>query len=384
MNPILTVAAWEYNRFFKWKDVLKGLFWMIVVATLSFLGTRWLLSDSQKTALVAVADYGGIHPDSLVVEGIAFVAWTEGIQPDGVLRIRSVHEAELEIPSTRGWAEALESRLGDIRRHVLLAEAGLDAAWYDSLMLGASLTTVYTDAPGRPRAAVVTAIVAVLLMLVAVFLGFAYQFTAITGEKTQRITEQVVSAISAQTWMDGKILGITGICLSYVVLYGLLSLGGGVALLWFLDGNLLDAVSALQPGLVAVFLGLALLGILMWNAFLAGVAATIDDPNSSQRSGLMMLPILPVLFAFITVANPDTAAVRFMSLFPLTSSAVMPARMVLTHVPYWEIALALVLLAGTAWLFRLAAGRIFRLGMMMHGKEPSFAELWRMVVKTVP
>ena len=63
MNPVLTVASWEFNRFFKWKDVLSGLVWFLVIGVLSFLGTRWLLSDSMETVTVAVADYGGIHPD---------------------------------------------------------------------------------------------------------------------------------------------------------------------------------------------------------------------------------------------------------------------------------------------------------------------------------
>jgi len=381
MNPVLTVASWEFNRFFKWKDVLSGLVWFVVIGVLSFFGTGWLLSDGTKTATVAVADYGGIHPDSLTVPGVAFVAWSEDVQAEGVLRIRSIHDADLEIPSKRGWADALQSRLSELRRNALLADAGLDGGWYASLEAGAVLTTTYTEAPARPRSASITAAVSVFLLLLAVFMGFAYQFTAITGEKTQRITEQVVSAISAQTWMDGKILGITGICLSHVLMYALLSVGTTGAVVFFTDGSFREAMATLDAGLVAVFLLFSLLGILMWNAFLAGVAATIDDPNSSQRSGLMLLPVLPVLFAFIAVLNPDTPAVAVMSLFPLTSPAVMPARMVLTQVPLWETALALFLLAATAWLFRLAAGRIFRIGMLMHGKEPTITEMWKMMAK---
>ncbi|MEB3214555.1 MAG: hypothetical protein VKL39_24615, partial [Leptolyngbyaceae bacterium] len=201
MNPVLTVASWEFNRFFKWKDVLKGLVWMVVIGALSFMGTSWLLSDSMETATVAVADYGGIHPDSLAVNGVDFVPWSEGVAADGVLRITSIHEAALEIPSKRGWADAIGSRLSELRRNAMLADAGLDGGWYGSLQAGAVLTTTYTEAPARPRSASITAGLAVFLLLMAVFMGFAYQFTAITGEKTQRITEQVVSAISAQTWM---------------------------------------------------------------------------------------------------------------------------------------------------------------------------------------
>jgi ABC-2 type transport system permease protein len=120
----------------------------------------------------------------------------------------------------------------------------------------------------------------------------------------------------------------------------------------------------------------------MWNAFMAAVAATIDDPNSSQRSGLMMLPIVPVVFAGLSVLNPDTGAVTFMSYLPLTSYAVMPAKMVLSSVSWWEPAISLTLLAATAWFFRLLAGRIFRTAMMMHGKEPSYKEMWALMTRS--
>jgi ABC-2 type transport system permease protein len=139
--------------------------------------------------------------------------------------------------------------------------------------------------------------------------------------------------------------------------------------------------ASLQPVLVLTFLLFALLGILMWNAFLAAVAATIDDPNSSQRSGLMMFPILPVIFGGLALLNPDTVAVAFMSYFPITSYAVMPARMVLSSIDWWEPVISLTLLAATAWFFRLLAGRIFRTAMMMHGKEPSYKEMWGLLTR---
>jgi ABC-2 type transport system permease protein len=50
---------------------------------------------------------------------------------------------------------------------------------------------------------------------------------------------------------------------------------------------------------------------------------------------------------------------------------------VLTEVAWWEVAIALLLLALSTWFFRSASGKIFRLGMLMHGKEPSFKEIWR-------
>lgn len=162
-------------------------------------------------------------------------------------------------------------------------------------------------------------------------MGFAYLFIAITAEKQQRITEQVVSAISFQTWIDGKILDIADIGQAYVVYYTALGLIGALMLTWF--GTPFAAGPALvKPLLVLLFIVLALLGILMWNAFLAGVADTIDDPNISQKTGWMLLPAVPVGMAFFSLISPSNALIQFLGIFPPTSYAVLPARMVMTSV----------------------------------------------------
>jgi ABC-2 type transport system permease protein len=119
------------------------------------------------------------------------------------------------------------------------------------------------------------------------------------------------------------------------------------------------------------------LGVVMWFSFMAAVAATIDDPNSSPRSSLLLIPVLPMGLAFSLLSRPDTWVAQVLAIFPLTSMAVLPVRMLMTSVPWWEPVLAVVLLAGASWTFRLAAGKIFALGILLHGKEPTWGEIWR-------
>ncbi len=384
MNSILTVAAWEYNRFFKWKDVLKGLFWTVIVGALSFFGTTWLLSDSSKVVKIVIVEYGPYESVAIQHPSFEFLH-IHDVQDDndvdGTLRILSADSAIVSLEGQRGWTSELQSMLDGLRTDLKRAEVGLSAEQYDAIGAGITLVQDIENAPDRARSTKFIAAFSILFVLMAVFLSFAYQFTAITGEKTLRITEQIVAAISPQSWMDGKILGISAIGISYVILYSLLSVGVTFVIFLFTGGDIVAVLASLQPALVITFLTFALLGILMWNAFMAAVAATIDDPNSSQRSGLMMAPIIPVMFAILTVVNPDTGAVAFMSHLPLTSYAVMPARMVLGQVPVWEVALSLILLAATAWFFRVLAGRIFRTAMMIHGKEPSYKEMWGLITR---
>ena len=119
------------------------------------------------------------------------------------------------------------------------------------------------------------------------------------------------------------------------------------------------------------------LGFLLWFAFFGAVACTIDDPNTSSRSALMFAPILILALAFPGIDSPDTGLFRFASVFPLTSSAAMPVRMVMGEPAPWELLLAPVLLLAAIWFFRRLAGKIFGLGMLTHGTEPSLGDLWR-------
>lgn len=382
MNPIFTVASWEYNRFFKWKDVLKGLFWTTLVGALSFFGTQWLLSDSSEKVVVVVESYGPFNPADFTLPDVTFIPATgDSVSSDGVLTVESVDRAVLDLPGQRNWARDVKTLLSDLRAEAKRDALGLSADSYADIGAGMELEQRVESEPKRSRSTKLIAGLSIFFLLMAVFMSFAYQFTAITGEKTLRITEQIVAAISPQSWMDGKILGISAIGITYVILYSLLSIGVTFVVFLFTGGSILTVLASLQPMLVVTFLLFALLGILMWNAFLAAVAATIDDPNSSQRSGLMMFPIVPVFFAGLALLNPDTGAVTFMSYFPLTSYAVMPARMVLSNVPWWEPAISITLLAATAWFFRLLAGRIFRTAMMIHGKEPSTKEIWGLLTR---
>jgi ABC-2 type transport system permease protein len=215
-------------------------------------------------------------------------------------------------------------------------------------------------------------------MLLALFTGAANAFVSITGEKQLRVTEQVVSAIPPQSWIDGKILGLTGVALVGAFNTALVVLA---FMLWRSysrgTGGLGITSVEMSPVTVIVFVVLVLLGSLFWLSLFGAVAATIDDPNSSMRSTLLFLPMFAAAPAVAAIPNPDSTFARIVGLFPLTSPIGLPVRMLLGHTPWWEIVLSIALLAAATWWMRLAAGRIFRFGMLMYGKEASWGEMRR-------
>ncbi|QOC23224.1 ABC transporter permease [Wenzhouxiangella sp. AB-CW3] len=385
VNLTWLVTHWEFNRFFKLSDLIKGTLFFLIMGVIGGLVGLVMGRDAVSVPDIAVQDYGEFAPAALVSERLSFIDASdqdidtlqqqlEAGDIDGVLIVDSADQGQLMTTGERPWQVVLNEFLAQVRTDFLLEQLDISDETYALLNRGFEVESRYLVESRASRVDKVVAGIAVLLVVMAVFMGFAYQFTAITAEKQQRITEQVISAISPQTWMDGKILGISGIGLAYVVYYGLLGLVVTAVLTW-LGMPLGEVLALIDLPMLAVFIVMALLGILMWNAFLAAIAAVIDDPNTSQKSGWMMLPMVPVGFAFFALVNPDNLLMKILGIFPLTSSAVLPARMVLTEVAWWEILLAVVTLAGAAWLLRIAAGRIFAAGMMMYGKEPGLREM---------
>ncbi len=205
----------------------------------------------------------------------------------------------------------------------------------------------------------------------------AYMLVSVTAEKQLRVTEQVISAISPQTWIDGKILGIAAVSLVNVLVFL-----AGAAL--FVAGRSMAtgspfSMGTAEPAALLWITLFALLGFLFWLSAFGAIAATIDDPNTSARGPIMFLPAFFSTVGFMILRNPDSSFARIAGIVPLTSSAVMPARVALTEVPLWELGLSAALLIGGAALARLAAGKVFAVAMLMYGKEPGWSEIRRWV-----
>ena len=385
----LEVARWEFLRFFKWKDQFVSLALVVVVGGVWWLGGRLLDRGRSQPEVVVLHPQilpFELPPDSRVrlkpAEGRGEAALRKLVgngELDGVLILGSVHEAELVVAKEPRWVDELATALTAARRQARVAALGLEAETLADVLAPFAVRVSVHEEGTAPRSFGDKVVAGVLagLMLLGILLGLSWLLISITGEKQVRVTEQVVAAISPQTWMDGKLLGVTGLILASLgnyVLATVVFVVGGRAL-----GLGLPSLpsAAADPGLVLAFLVLTVLGLLFWNAFFAAVSATINDPNTSSRSGMLFLPLFQILFAVFAFKDPDNGFLEFLSLLPGTSSAVLSARLVLTDVAWWEVPTAIVLLLVGVVLLRRAAGKVFGLAVLMYGKEPTWKEIWR-------
>lgn len=388
LQKILTVTIWEYQRFFKIKNELIGIVVMIVMAAIGFFGTTYLISGNDEKQSVMVHQNLGNAITEKLSETFDVTIINEDEIESKTLQIQETREGVLMERSENGflvtsWKEPEQlDKIREILNNYALENNlllyDLSRSDFEQITQTAPLETQYLREDSERQRTTVAFIFSGFLLM-AVFLSFAYQFTGITGEKQQKITEQIVSAIKPQMWMDGKILGITLTGLSSVVSYTIIGILGGILFFQFTGAGISSILPYLHLPTILLFLVFTLVGILMWNSFFAAIASIITDPNNSGKSSLMFLPILLAFLSFLVPLDPNGTGAIFLSWFPLTSASAMPMRWVTADLPWYEVTGSWLVLSLTFYFFRILAARIFRVSILISGKEPTWGEVFGML-----
>lgn len=212
-----------------------------------------------------------------------------------------------------------------------------------------------------------------LLLWISVMTGGQYLLASTIEEKSNRVMEVLLSAVSPIQLMTGKILGQMAAALLVLLIY---SGAGLVALV------ALSAMYLIDP------LNLVFLGVFFFIAFfcvaslMAAVGSAVTDIHEAQTllTPVMLVIITPMLLMMPIIWNPDSTLARVLSFTPPVSPFVMVLRISSTSPPpLWETFAAMALGLATAYFMLRFAAKVFRVGVLMYGKPPSFATLIRWV-----
>ncbi|MFI3296628.1 MAG: ABC transporter permease [bacterium] len=241
-----------------------------------------------------------------------------------------------------------------------------------------------------------------MLIYMFIFVSGSMVMSSIVQEKANRIVEVMVCSVKPWEMMWGKIISIALVCLTQIALWGVLT----SALVFIVSAIANIDIAAISQtasmaqtpaelssmsdveGIIAavmsinwVFIGVMFLvyficGYLLYASMFAAIGASVD--NESDTNQFMMPITIVVLFAFYagiySAQNPDGPLAFWCSIVPFSSPIVMMVRLPF-DVPGWQIILSLSLLVltiiGITWL----SAKIYRVGILMYGKKPSWKEL---------
>jgi ABC-2 type transport system permease protein len=139
------------------------------------------------------------------------------------------------------------------------------------------------------------------------------------------------------------------------------------------------SIPKIPPSLLVFFVIYYLLGYLLYATLYAMVGAIVSNEDDAQQmqTPVTMTFVVAIILATFVMQNPSGRAATILSLFPFFTPALMFLRIAFNAAPAWQIALSIALMIGTILGCVWVAAKIYRVGVLMHGKRPSLPELMR-------
>ena len=431
MNKIGIIIAREFNERVRKKSFIITTILMpvLMIGMMAAPTLMMLFAKGEQKTLLVIDNSGVVAPQLESNEDIVFkdidLSLEEARADDTIFGVLWIGKQVVENPSevklytnsssSMTLEESITAQIEKVIERERLKRYNIEGLEdiMKNLQASVSMTTYRNDqsVEGEQEQATSSTVSYLLGLVLGMML---YMFLIIYGsmvmtsvieEKGTRVLDVLVSSVSPFQLMMGKILGVASVAVTQIVIWGVLVCGIGSAVLPALmpedmmqsveavqagqmtaveadiDADLLSAVSLATDvsGLVMIFVWLAMFligGFLFYSAMFAAVGSAVDSiQDASQLQTPITVPIILALILAMSVANDPNSPLAFWgSIIPLTSPVVMMARIPF-GIPTWQIVTSLVLLyisvAGMAWV----AGKIYRVGIFMHGKKPSFKEL---------
>jgi ABC-2 type transport system permease protein len=333
--------------------------------------------------------------------GVLYIPQIDLDNPEGITFFAEKNPSmEIQISLERFLRTEIES--------IKLDRSGIDKEQLDKIKTNIDLNVINLTDKGEKEGdvtvATVTGYAAALLIYFFIFLYGVQTLRGVIEEKTSRIVEVIISSVKPFQLMMGKIIGIGAVGLTQLLLWVILTLIIYQVALTFYDVDIYQSrqielannvhtasesdVAAQEifekigtinfPLLLSTFLFYFLTAFLFYGSLFAAVGSAVDNDTDAQQ---FQLPItLPLILSIMLLAailrDPHGNLAFWASIIPFTSPVVMMMRIPFDP-PLWHIILSMVCMVMgfifTTWL----AGRIYRIGILMHGAKVNYKILFK-------
>ena len=304
----------------------------------------------------------------------------------------------------------IEDKVDQAIERKRLANENIDLQKYESINSDVSIDNTLDSNDGEKKSvegvAYAVAFAAGILIYMILLIYGSMVMRGVMEEKTNRISEVIISSVKPFQLMMGKIIGIGAVGITqfliWIILIGLLqftipllfpTLAGQIpqtgteAMPMARDASMIakitEGIQSIPVGLLLFcFLFYFLGGYLMYASLFAAIGSVSEDQQEAQQ--LVFPVMMPIILGFVmltkAIQDPNSGLALFGSLFPLTSPIVMLGRIPF-GVPWSEILLSMALLILFFLFCTWLAGRIYRTGILMYGKKGSWKEMMKWAFK---
>jgi ABC-2 type transport system permease protein len=276
----------------------------------------------------------------------------------------------------------LERSTGELLVGLRLSGAGLDPSRVRDLTRPLDMKTIRLSETGEREdrgAAFIFSIILMMILYTSILMWGQLVMTSVIEEKASRVIEVMASGVPSTQLLWGKLLGVGAAGLTQFLVWALSLLV--VSLVGASQAPSDFKMPEVTPLILVSFVAFFLLGFLFYAALYASIGAAVNTVQEAQNF------VFPVVFPLIigmvcfpaVLESPDGGLAVALSLVPFLSPLMMFLRIVVSTPPWWQIGLSFALLAlaivGAVWV----AARIYRVGILMYGKKPTFPELMKWV-----
>jgi ABC-2 type transport system permease protein len=437
MNKILLIIQREYLT-----RVRKKSFWIAsILVPFLIAGVYaipiYLAINSNDTKTIEIVDESGLFKDKIKSEGeitYRFINKPFEVAKKGLLEsdadilvnipkdilsnsdgVKMVGKKSIGFGTQHDIEGAIQAEL----RNIKLKNANIDLKVLEDNKVKVSSDTFTLQEDGKEQSssstgAMILAGIFGFVLYMSAFLYGSQVMNGVIEEKSNRIIEVMISSVRPFQLMMGKIIGVGLVGITQFLLWGILTFTASTATTSLMYGKIEEKAQTMQKTgvnkeevekfksefksknplagisqtvenislakLIICFFLFYIGGYLIYSSLFAAVGSAVENSSEAQQ---FLLPVtIPILVSFFLgqaiIQDPDSNLAFWASMFPLTSPIDMMVRLPF-GVPNWQIALSFFLLVlgfmGTTWL----AGKIYRVGILMYGKKPSWKEITKWV-----
>lgn len=212
-----------------------------------------------------------------------------------------------------------------------------------------------------------------VLFIIAVNISGGYLLQAVVEEKENRTMEIIVTSVSPDQLMTGKILGDLLVGLTQLAVWIIFVIIGLQLVPAFIP---IGEIPKIELSYLLLITATLLPAFVMIAAAMGAIGATATESREAQQiAGWFTIPIMIPLWLINSIMHDPNGPISVgLSLFPLTAPIALPLRAMFTTVPSWQIILTIAVLVLLAIFSLWLSARIFRLGMLRFGKRVSLRE----------